>query len=152
LQAATQRTQYTGGAERAVLQVKGDLAGLCFMDRLRTAREFLPKSRKPDARLVYYEVAEELFPILPRVLPKDAKQKDDMARFNTKSAEALEQAEAARTSAFQAIETFAKVAKNQSDRGAIATMAEYVYRPLKRKLEELRREYESGTREIRNGR
>jgi hypothetical protein len=371
LQTAAQRTQYTGGAERAVLQVKGDLAGLCFMDRLRTAPEFLPKSRKPDARLVYYEVAEELFPILPRVLPKnaellivldytptrvlrrrevfdkipakevptilaltlqddgvgvppqlttgslhklvcemrehglsgfctrqwmisdlepsvaylakaawdpsatpesayrdhirsvcgeaavepmleafreieavtaaleehglglgfpvptmmmghwapgafpkdleedregyrralaavrkvtlpqgqegqayikywigrlqfavgffdtieavkkaataeqeakDAKQKDDMARSNTKSAEALEQAETARTSAFQAIEDFARVAKNQSDRGAIATMAEYVYRPLKRKLEELRSECESGTQEIRDGR
>lgn len=72
LDAASKRTQFTGGADRAVMQVKGDLAGLCFADRLRTSPEFLPKSRKPDAALVYYEIAEELFPILPRVLPKGA--------------------------------------------------------------------------------
>ncbi len=69
---AGRRTAYTGGPDRAVMQVKGDLAGLCFMDHLRTDPAILPKSRKPDAKLVYYEVAEELFPILPRVLPKDA--------------------------------------------------------------------------------
>jgi|GEM_PF-310642 len=72
LQAAAGRTAYTGGAERAVLQVKGDLAGLCFLDRLRTDPNILPKTAKPDARLIYYEVAEELFPILPRILPKNA--------------------------------------------------------------------------------
>jgi len=32
------------------------------------------------------------------------------------------------------LETFAKVARNQSDRGAIAVMVEYVYRPLHREL------------------
>ncbi len=69
---AGRRTANTGGAERAVMQVKGDLAGLCFADHLRTDPAILPASRKPDAKLVYYEVAEELFPILPRVLPKDA--------------------------------------------------------------------------------
>ena len=31
------------------------------------------------------------------------------------------------------LESYAGVARNQSDRGAIATMAEYVYRPLKQK-------------------
>ena len=40
-------------------------------------------------------------------------------------------------SAFEAIESYAAVAWNQSDRGAIATMGEYVYRPLKAKLKEL---------------
>ena len=69
---AGRRTANTGGAERAVMQVKGDLAGLCFADHLRTDPAILPASRKPDAKLVYYEVAEELFAILPRVLPKDA--------------------------------------------------------------------------------
>jgi len=70
LKAASQRTAFTGGAERAVMQVKGDLAGLCYLDRLLTSPDILPKSRKPDARFIYYEIAEELFPILPRVLPK----------------------------------------------------------------------------------
>ena len=51
-------------------EVKGDITGLYFLDRLWTSPAILPKTRKPDARLVVYEVAEELFPILPRVLPK----------------------------------------------------------------------------------
>lgn len=72
LAAAGRRTAYTGGAARAVMQVKGDLAGLCFMDHLRTDPGILPKSKKPGAKLVYYEVSEELFPILPRVFPKEA--------------------------------------------------------------------------------
>jgi hypothetical protein len=37
-----------------------------------------------------------------------------------------------------AIEAYARVARDQSDRGAIATMAEYVYRPLKTKVQSLR--------------
>jgi hypothetical protein len=41
------------------------------------------------------------------------------------------------TTARGAIESYARVARDQSDRGAIATLAEYVYRPLKRKLAEL---------------
>ena len=52
----------------------------------------------------------------------------------------MQQAHVAQTTAVQAIETFAGVAKNRADLGAIATMAEYVYRPLKRKAEELRAE------------
>jgi hypothetical protein len=77
----------------------------------------------------------------------DAKQKGDRAGFHTRLAEAVKHAEAARMSAFQAIDTLAKAAKNQSDRGAVATMAEYVYRPLGLKLEDLRRENESGNQE-----
>jgi hypothetical protein len=37
-----------------------------------------------------------------------------------------------------AMESYARVAVDQSDRGAIATMAEYVYRPLKAKVESLK--------------
>ncbi|MBG87857.1 MAG: hypothetical protein CMO80_13265 [Verrucomicrobiales bacterium] len=44
-------------------------------------------------------------------------------------------AEAALKSATAAIESYASVARNQSDRGAIATMGEFVYRYLKQKLE-----------------
>jgi hypothetical protein len=36
------------------------------------------------------------------------------------------------------MESYARVAVDQSDRGAIATMAEYVYRPLKAKVESLK--------------
>lgn len=76
----------------------------------------------------------------------DAKQNGDEREYRAKLAEAVAQANAAETTAFGAIETFAGVAKNQADRGAIATMAEYVYRPLKRKAEELRAEQAQGDR------
>ena len=37
------------------------------------------------------------------------------------------------------LESYARVAQDQSDRGAIAMMGELVYRPLKAKVEELRK-------------
>ena len=49
-----------------------------------------------------------------------------------------QQAHIAQTTVFRAIEAYADVAKNRADVGTIATMAEFVYRPLKRKVEELR--------------
>lgn len=39
--------------------------------------------------------------------------------------------------AVEGMQAYARVARDQSDRGAIATMNEYVYRYLKRKLAEL---------------
>ena len=35
----------------------------------------------------------------------------------------------------EAMEAYARVARDRSDRGAIAVMAEYAYRPLKAKVE-----------------
>lgn len=60
------------GPERATRQVKGSLAGLYFLSQLWADPGVLPRTGKPDARLVVYEPPEELFPILPRVLPKGA--------------------------------------------------------------------------------
>lgn len=60
------------GPERATRQVKGALAGLYFLSRLWADPGVLPETVKPDARLVVYEPPEELFPILPRLLPDDA--------------------------------------------------------------------------------
>jgi hypothetical protein len=68
----------------------------------------------------------------------DAKQKGDAKANRARLSEALQRTKAALAAAFQAIESFAGVARNQADRGAIATMAEYVYRPLKQKAEALR--------------
>ena len=53
-------------------------------------------------------------------------------------AKARQQAEAALAHVREALEAYARVAADQSDRGAIATMAEYVYRPLKEKTAQLR--------------
>jgi hypothetical protein len=72
LRRAGRRNDYPGGAARAVMEVKGHITGLYFLTRLWSSPEVLPKTRKPDARLVVYEVAEELYPILPRVLPRNS--------------------------------------------------------------------------------
>ncbi len=69
---ASQRSDYPGGAARAVMEVKGHITGLYFLTRLWNSPDVLPKTRRPDARLVVYEVAEELYPILSRVLPKNS--------------------------------------------------------------------------------
>ncbi|MFV2070350.1 MAG: hypothetical protein ACC645_25570, partial [Pirellulales bacterium] len=71
LRKASQRRSHDGG-ERCIREVKGGIAGLYFLARLWSSPEVLPRSRKPNARLVVYEPAEELFPILSRVLPKNA--------------------------------------------------------------------------------
>ncbi|MBM3475425.1 MAG: exo-alpha-sialidase [Armatimonadetes bacterium] len=66
---AQARTDYPGGAERAVQEVKGDIVALRFYDRLLTELHVLQDTARPDMRFVFVAVAEELFPILPRVLP-----------------------------------------------------------------------------------
>jgi len=73
LRRAKQRTDHwEGGAQRSVMEVKGHITGLYYLLHLWNSPDVLPKSRKPDARLVVYEVAEELWPILPRILPKNS--------------------------------------------------------------------------------
>jgi hypothetical protein len=72
---------------------------------------------------------------------KDAKQKGDQRAYRAKLADAVQYAKAAHAAAFHAIDTYAAVAKNRADAGAVATMAEYVCRQLKRKIEELRAEH-----------
>lgn len=53
--------------------------------------------------------------------------------------EERKQARLALADAWQALEAYASVAQDQSDKGAIATMNEYVYRPLKAKVTSLNR-------------
>src|SRR5262245_46471997 len=69
LDAASKRTTYPGGAARAVQEVKGDIVALNFYDRLLNDLKVLKDSRHPDVRFLYDGVAEELFPILPRIVP-----------------------------------------------------------------------------------
>jgi hypothetical protein len=66
------------------------------------------------------------------------------AESDKKPAEALRQAEAALRHARTALEAYARVAGDQSDRGAIATLAEYVYRPLKDRVARLRTSQDAG--------
>ena len=60
------------------------------------------------------------------------------AEAQKKPAEALQHAEAALAAARQALEGYARVARDQSDRATIAVMGEFVFRPLKARVEVLR--------------
>ena len=69
LERARCRRGYAGDGERAVQEVKGDLVGLCFYDRVFRQMEALRDTPRPDIGLVYMAISEELFPILGRILP-----------------------------------------------------------------------------------
>jgi hypothetical protein len=69
LAGAGKRTGYPGGASRAVQEAKGDIVWLYFYDRLLTDLKALQGTRRPDAKIILNSAAEELFPILPRILP-----------------------------------------------------------------------------------
>ena len=69
LAAAGKRTDYPGGSERAVQEVKGDIVALCFYDHPLTERNALQGSLRPNMKFVFDGIAEELFPVLSRILP-----------------------------------------------------------------------------------
>ena len=64
LAAAQKRAEYPGGAERALKEVKADIVALYFYDKLIAQNNHI--------RLSIGSVAEELFPILARILPAGA--------------------------------------------------------------------------------
>src|SRR5439155_16731208 len=66
------RTDYAGGAERAVKEVKADIVALYFYDKLISD----PTLQIAPRKLVISTVAEELFPILARVLPAGSETLD----------------------------------------------------------------------------
>ena len=61
-----------------------------------------------------------------------------IAEAEANAIEALHHAETALSTVRQALEAYARIAHDQSDRGAIAVMNEYVYRPLQAKVKGLR--------------
>ena len=71
LTAATQRSAYPGGEERALQEVKGDIVALYFYDRLLNEIQVLKESRRPDMKFIYNSVAEELFSLLGNLVPHD---------------------------------------------------------------------------------
>jgi hypothetical protein len=64
LDAAAKRTNYPGGADRAVKEVKADIVALYFFDKV------LAQSQLDGKKLVVSTVAEELYPILAKIFPK----------------------------------------------------------------------------------
>ena len=65
----SRRTTYPGGAERAEQETKGDIVALYFYDHLLTELDVLKGSRRSDMKFIFGNVAEELFPLLSRILP-----------------------------------------------------------------------------------
>ncbi len=76
LAAAAQRSDYPGGAERAVREVKGDIVALRFYDRLLNDLKVLQGTRRPDIPFIYDGFADELLPILPHILPAGSETLD----------------------------------------------------------------------------
>ena len=62
-----------------------------------------------------------------------------IAEADGKPLDAIQNAEAALVTAREALEAYTDVVRDQSDRGAIAVMNEYVYRPLKEKVAALQK-------------
>ena len=54
--------------KKASDEVKGDLASLDFFDWLVKDSGAVSESKRPDMKFLYWGFAEELYPILPRVL------------------------------------------------------------------------------------
>lgn len=63
LDSARHRKNYPGGPDRAVQEVKADVVALYFFDRI------LAQTKLTKQKLIVSSVAEELFPLLPKILP-----------------------------------------------------------------------------------
>lgn len=72
LEAARQRRGYSGGAARALNEVKGDIVALYFYDRLFAHEGLAGRIRDFNVKLIFDGLAEELFPLIDRLLPADA--------------------------------------------------------------------------------
>ncbi len=69
LDRAGKRTDYPGGADRALQEVKGDIVALYACDRLINDLGALKETQRPDVKIVYMNAAEELFPVLHKLVP-----------------------------------------------------------------------------------
>jgi len=58
--------------KKASDEVKGDLASLYFFDWLVKESGAVSESKRPDMKFLYWGFAEELYPILPKVLPPNS--------------------------------------------------------------------------------
>ncbi len=90
-----------------------------------------PRSRK---LLFYYAKRSEY--VLEYLTAVGAVRAAALAKKEGKADEATKQLETAVEQMYNALDTLSDIARDQSDRGLIAVLAEYAYRPLVKKLEE----------------
>ncbi|MBP1990836.1 hypothetical protein [Paenibacillus eucommiae] len=64
------RLSYPGGAERAKTEAKGDIVSLYYYDKLLSDKFAADHTSKASKKWIYMYVAEELYPILSKVLPE----------------------------------------------------------------------------------
>jgi hypothetical protein len=67
---ATTRKASAETPERCVREVKGDIVHLYFVDQLLRQQKVLAGTKRPDMKFMYEAVAEELMPIVPRIVPR----------------------------------------------------------------------------------
>lgn len=80
IEASHHRAGYAWGAnftkadldKKASDEVKGDLASLYFFDWLVHDSGAVSESKRPNMKFLYWGFAEELYPILPKVLPPNS--------------------------------------------------------------------------------
>ena len=58
------------GAARAVNEVKGDIVNLYFYDRLLNDTDAVKGSSRPEIKLIFDSVADELIPVLKAIVPR----------------------------------------------------------------------------------
>ena len=69
LEQAGSRSDFAGGADRVVRNVKGDIVALDLFDRLLDEQKILDDSAKPDAAIELLQVAEELAEVYGLIRP-----------------------------------------------------------------------------------
>jgi hypothetical protein len=108
-----------------------------YQQALEAARRALAKSRPAGKRYVEYWVGRLEFGIgyLDTI---EAVRQAASAEAGKKPAEARQHAERALAAARRALEAYARVARDPSDRGSIAVMAEFVFRPLQKKVAQIK--------------
>ncbi len=67
---AKKRTRVHGGAERQVARVKADLVALWMLDQVLADGTAIERPGSPPPRVIYVDLAEELYPLLPELPPK----------------------------------------------------------------------------------
>ncbi len=70
--AAGKRTQVHGGAERQISRVKGDTIALGVLTRVFEDRSIFDRPGREPMRPIYNSVADEVYPILPKLGPPGA--------------------------------------------------------------------------------